>query len=329
MIVTEFVTQNHKKMKTKIIKKIQISAFILMLCSGLLISCSKDDDSPTNSAKTITEIVSENSNYSMLQSAVVKANLAATLSGTGPFTVFAPNNDAFAASGITAGTIESLSMDQLKSILLYHTVGSKIMAANVPAGPNAAVTTVGEGTIYVTKNSKGVFVNGWKVTQADIAASNGVIHSIEHVLMPPAGNIVEVAQGNSNLTYLVAAVLRASEGGTNVAQVLSGAGPFTVFAPTNQAFIDAGFPTIAAIQAADPNTLTSILTYHAISARAFSSDLSDGQSLTTLNGGTVKVGLGSSATVKGNGNTSPATIIGVNIMATNGVVHLIDKVLLP
>lgn len=315
-------------MKSRFVSKTGIVAFAIFSLAFSFTSCKKDKDK-NDSPKTITDVVSTNANFSTLKSAVVKANLAATLSGPGPFTVFAPDNDAFTASGITSSVIASLSADQLKAILLYHTIGSKIMAADVPAGPNAAVTTAGGGTVYVTKNSNGVFVNGWKVTTADIAASNGVIHSIEHVLMPPAGNIVAVAQANSNLTYLVAAVVRASEGTTNVADVLSSAGPFTVFAPTNQAFIDAGFPTIASIQAADPNTLASILTYHVLSARAFLSDLSDGQSLTTVNGGTIKVGLGSSATVKGNSNTSPATITAVNIMATNGVVHVIDKVLLP
>ena len=314
-------------MKSKFASGIGITAFAIFTMLLFFTSCKKDktNDSP----KTITDVVSANSNFSLLKSAVVKANLAATLSGAGPFTVFAPDDAAFNASGITSSVIASLSADQLKTVLLYHTLSSKVMAANVPAGPNAEVTTTGGGKIYVTKNSKGVFVNGWKVTTADIAASNGVIHSIEHVLMPPAGNLVEVAQANSNLTYLVAAVVRASEGSTNVAQVLASAGPFTVFAPTNQAFIDAGFPTIASIQAAAPNTLASILTYHVISARAFSSDLSDGQSLTTVNGGTIKVGIGSTATVKGNSNTSPATISAVNIMASNGVVHVIDKVLLP
>ena len=306
----------------------------------LLFFTSGKKDDKDDSPKTIADVVSANNDFSLLKSAVVKANLATTLSGTGPFTVFAPDNTAFNAAGITSSVISGLSADQLngaclqntlgsKHILLYHTVGSKVMAADVPAGPNAAVTTAGGGTIYVTKNSRGVFVNGWKVTTADVAASNGVIHSIENVLMPPAGNLVEVAQANSNLTYLVAAVIRASEGSTNVAQVLTSGGPFTVFAPTNQAFISAGFPTIASIQAADPNTLASILTYHVISARAFSSDLSNGQNLSTVNGGTIQVGIGSNATVDGNSNTSPATISAVNIMATNGVVHVIDKVLLP
>lgn len=315
-------------MKSKFVSKTGIAAFALFFMAFSFTSCKKDKDKE-GSPKTITDVVSTNANFSTLKSAVVKANLATTLGGPGPFSVFAPDNDAFTASGITSSVIAALSAAQLKDILLYHTIGSKIMAADVPAGPNAAVTTAGGGTVYVTKNSNGVFVNGWKVTAADIAASNGVIHSIEHLLMPPAGNLVEVAQANSSLTYLVAAVVRAGEGNTNVAEVLSSAGPFTVFAPTNQAFIDAGFPTIASIQAADPNTLASILTYHVLSARAFSSDLADGQNLTTVNGGTIKVGLGSSATVKGNSNTSASTITAVNIMAANGVVHVIDKVLLP
>lgn len=314
-------------MKRSFVSKIGISTFAVL--SMLLFFTSCDKDETNDSPKTITDIATANSNFTLLESAVVKANLASTLSSAGPFTVFAPDDAAFNGSGITSSVIGSLSADQLKDILLYHTLDSKVMAANVPAGPNAAVTTAGGGTLYVTKNSNGVFVNGWKVTTADIAASNGVIHSIEHALMPPAGNLVEVAQANSNLTYLVAAVVRASEGSTNVAQVLSSDGAFTVFAPTNQAFIDAGFPTIASIQAADPNTLASILTYHVLAARAFSSDLSNGQSLTAVNDGAITVGIGSNATVKGNSNTSPANITAVNIMASNGVVHVIDKVLLP
>lgn len=314
-------------MKRSFVSKIGISTFAVL--SMLLFFTSCDKDETNDSPKTITDIATANSNFTLLESAVVKANLAATLSSAGPFTVFAPDDAAFNGSGITSSVIGSLSADQLKDILLYHTLDSKVMAANVPAGPNAAVTTAGGGTLYVTKNSNGVFVNGWKVTSADIAASNGVIHTIERALMPPAGNLVEVAQTSSDLTYLVAAVLRASQGSTNVAEVLSSDGAYTVFAPTNQAFINAGFPTIASIEAADPNTLASILTYHVIAARAFSSDLSDGQNLTTVNEGAIKVALGSNATVKGNSNTSASNITAVNIMATNGVVHVIDQVLLP
>ncbi len=147
--------------------------------------------------------------------------------------------------------------------------------------------------------------------------------------MPPVGNLVEAAQADTNFSLLVEAVLRASQGSTNVAQVLSGGGPFTVFAPTNTAFRSAGFPDAASIQAADPNTLASILTYHVIPARVFSSDLVNGQQPSTVNGGKLKISLMSGASVMGNGNATASNIVSANIVATNGVIHVIDQVLLP
>lgn len=295
-----------------------------------LTSCSDDDESPNpQQPSTITDIVVNNPDFSMLRTAVVKAGLAETLAGEGTFTIFAPDNDAFAASGITSAAIEAMSVDDLTDILLYHTLDSEVPAANVPAGPNAAVQTINGSSIFLTKNNAGVFVNGISVKQADVEASNGVIHVISKVLLPATGNIVEVAQSNQDFSFLVAAVIRASEGDTNVVEVLSSEGPFTVFAPVNQAFMDAGFPDIASIQAADPNTLTAILTYHVIGARAFSSDLVDGANLPTVNGGTIEVGLGATATVKGNSNDDASNIIAVDILTTNGVIHVIDQVLLP
>lgn len=303
----------------------------ILLGTGLLLSfnsCDKKND-PVAPSNTITDVVSNNSNFSTLKAAVVKADLAATLSGTGPFTVFAPDDNAFQQAGITTAVLNSLTPADVSKILLYHTLGAKVLAAQVPAGPNAAVATAGGDSIFLTSNANGVFVNGIKVTQADVAATNGVIHVIGSVLMPPAGNIVEIAQADTTFSLLVAAVLRASQGSTNVAQVLTGAGPFTVFAPTNNAFRAAGFPDAASIQAAEPDVLTSILTYHVIGARVFSSDLSDGLQPTTVNGGKVTIGLTAGATVKGNANTTASNIIATNIVATNGVIHVIDQVLLP
>lgn len=303
----------------------------LVMAGSVLVSCNDDDDNQgiAPNDQTIAGIVTSNSSFSTLSQAVTKAGLGATLSGNGEFTVFAPNNAAFEASGITSSTLATLTADQTKDILLYHTLASKVASSAVPAGPNAKVTTAQGDPIYVTKDARGVFVNGWKVNQADIMASNGIIHSIERVLLPAPGNLVETAQGNENLTYLVAAVVRASQGNTNVANVLASTEGLTVFAPTNQAFINAGFPTIASIQAADPDVLTSILTYHVVGARAFSSDLTNNQALNTVQGGTLLVNIGNQVTIKGRTNSTASTVIAPNVLATNGVVHVIDQVLLP
>ena len=314
----------NKKFSTPLFSLVAVAIMLLFTFA----SCKKKDDK-TPETGTITTIVSTSPDFTILKAAVVKAGLAATLDGKGPFTVFAPTNDAFRASGITMETINSLSSDALKGILLYHTLGAKVVAADVPAGPNANVATVGGKGIFLTKNNSGVFVNGVSVVKADVMASNGVIHAISRVLMPPTGNIVEAAQANPNFTYLVAAVLQASKGTTNIAQVLSSAGPFTVFAPTNEAFKAAGFATIADINKTDPNTLASILTYHVISARVFSSDLTNGGQPKTVNGGTVSIGLTNGATVKGNKNTTASKITSTDMVTTNGVIHVIDQVLLP
>ena len=298
---------------------------LLFSAAALLLSlsaCKKDTAIKTDN--TINGIVSTTPDFSTLNAAVTKAGLSATLSSAGPFTVFAPTNEAFTASGITSAVLGSLTADQVKNILLYHTIPSKILAAQVPAGPNAPVTAANGGILYVTNNSNGVFVNGIQVTQANVQASNGVVHVIGKVLMPPSGNIVEMAQADTSLSYLVAAVIHA-----NLQGALSGDGPLTVFAPTNNAFRAAGFETIASINAADPATLASILTYHVIDARVFSSDLTDGEQAPTLNGQKVTIGLTSGATVKGNANMSPSNIVATNIVATNGVIHVIDQVLLP
>ena len=295
-----------------------------------MVSCKKDPVTTPATPITILAKVIAAPDLTLLESAVVKAGLGPTLDGPGPYTVFAPTDDAFIASGITSTVITSLSAEKLKDILLYHTLGAKVLAMDVPAGPNAEVVTAGGGKVFVTKNANGVFVNGTNVVTADIAASNGVIHTISKVLLPPAGNIVEVASADTTFSFLVAAVVKASTGSTNVAGILSGNSILTVFAPTNNAFRAAGFATIDAVKAADANTLTAILTYHVIPGRIFSSDLTNGAQPATANGGKVTIALsGSGATVKGNKNTSASNIIGANVMATNGVIHVVDQVLLP
>jgi uncharacterized surface protein with fasciclin (FAS1) repeats len=312
------------------------TASVALLSLPLLItSCDKDDDDVPVVTNTVTDVVVKNDNFSTLEAAVLKANLQATLSGTGPFTVFAPDNAAFTASGITTAVLNSLTPAQVQSILLYHTIGAKILAADVPAGPNAKVTTASGDSVFVTKNASGVFVNGIKVNTADVGADNGVIHVIGRVLNPPAGNIVETAVA-SGLDSLVKAVTRATTavgGDPALAGTLSSV-TLTVFAPTNAAFTQLlGALSLTDINQIPIGQLLSVLRYHVVGGRAFSSDLTNG-SLPMFAGGSTTTnltnGTGGGPTILGNGNGGTrSNITATNIVCRNGVVHLIDRVLLP
>jgi len=222
----------------------------------------------------------------------------------------------------------------LASILQYHVLSGSVAASAIPAGQSAQQTVLTtNGTVYVSKAASGttgtgVSVNGARVVEADVRASNGVIHIIDRVLLPPTGNILAIAQADTTLSLLVAAALR---GGAAVTGALGGTAPLTVFAPTNSAFRAAGFANAAAINAAPVATLTNILTYHVVpGVRAYSPTLISGP-ITTFQTGTITAGVSASAvTVTGRGNgTNASRVTTPDINATNGVIHKIDRVLLP
>lgn len=323
----------------------------LLALPALLVTtgCKKDDDDPaptTPAQQNIVQIAQGNANFSTLVAAVVKTDLTATLSGTTELTVFAPTNTAFStlpapfnsAASINAIT-DAATINTLKGILLYHVIAGDVKAAAITSGARTTQRTATAGlndnTIYLTKNATGVFINGaTQVTTADVDASNGVIHGINKVLMPPSQNIVQIAQANTNLTALVAAVVK-----TGLTTTLSDAAAnFTVFAPTDAAFnnLPAPFKTAASIGAiTDPATidaLKNILLYHAAAARVFSTDLTNNQTVTTAAAApnnTLTITTTGSAKVKGRTNTTPSNVTATDILATNGVIHVIDQVLLP
>lgn len=341
-------------------KRLLSGGIIFSLLLTVLIGCQKQKDMPADNEinterETIARIIENkntvitvtNSNsqiagrgaagrdvrFTYLAVALARTGLINDLARfDGNYTLFAPTDDAFRDAGFNSiQDIIRTPVEALTPILKYHVLGIKVKAADVPAGPNAPVTTLNGAKIYATRKTDGsVFINGTPVIYADIRAVNGVIHVIDRILMPPTGNIVQTAiAANPEFSYLVAAVTRASQGSTNVAGLLSGTGPFTVFAPVNQAFKNAGFNTIADIMNASPNALTSILAYHVIPARVFSSDLSNGIMPTMFLGGTTTITLTGGPKIKGNGNTTAANIVKTDIVATNGVIHVIDGVLLP
>jgi uncharacterized surface protein with fasciclin (FAS1) repeats len=314
----------------------------IMLPSLLFISCQKKISDVSTSQDGIVALLQSLSvdlnkldntqarnmprqaNFKLLSFAIARAGLANELNDPKfAYTLFAPTDEAFAAIGLgTKDAISNVPIEKLKAILLYHVLGSKVLAAQVPS-TYTELTMLNNLKSYIIRNGNNVYINGTPVVSADIAAKNGVVHAIDRVLLPPAGNIVEVAAANPNFTYLVAAVQTAG-----LVDALSGAGPLTVFAPTNQAFIDAGFPTIASIEAAPASALIPILTYHVVAGRTFSSDLMNGQMLNMLSGGMTTISLTNGAQIDG-ANSAPSNIIQTDVLATNGVIHAIDRVLLP
>jgi len=304
-----------------------IAAFLFILSS-----CNKDD----NETPTISGLVSDRSSLTTLNTAVIKGGLVAKLNGTEQLTLLAPTNDAFSAAEITSAVLESLSSNDVANILYYHVIPSKILAADMPTGPNAKVLTFNGDSVFVTKNANGVFVNGIKVAEADVLASNGVIHTLSTgVLKPAPGSILATATSNG-LDSMVKALNYAATGAggdptisTSIATDL-----LTVFVPTNAAFTallaDLTLTDITQIPIA---TLIATLKFHAVQGRVFSSDLSNGN-LTMASGGvttiTLPMGSSSVATISGFGNGSnTAKIIKPNIIARNGVIHVIDKILIP
>lgn len=293
---------------------------ILAIAALFLVTASCSDDEPnTPPAPTVTELVVNDPNFSILEAAVVKAGLADALATTNPITVFAPNNAAFNASGITESTINSLPVATVDSILKYHVLGAFVTSSSVPVSD--AVTTLLGTRLFASRNANGVFVNGLRVSPADIETRNGVVHVIEKVLIPPTQTIAGIASADTSFSILVQAVAR-----LGLVPTLSGPGKFTVFAPTNDAFRAAGITDVNAVPLA---TLETVVKYHVLGTNVFASDLVNGATVPTLQGGNLLVNT-SPARVKIATSSQPSSNVAVaNITATNGVIHVIDRVLLP
>lgn len=296
---------------------------MLSLVATSFFAC-KDDGDDTPDPQNIAEIVVDGNDFSDLEIALTRADLASVLEGAGPFTVFAPTNAAFDKAGIDVNTID---VNTLKTVLLYHVLGASVKSTDLQAGQTYASTASENGpngeqlSIFIEKTGSAVKVNNTaNVTSADVSATNGVIHVIDNVILPL--DVVGHAAANSNFTSLVS-TLGAASG--DLVNVLSGDGPFTVFAPLNSAF--AAIADVAATLSADQ--LAKVLTYHVVSGNVVSGDLTNGMSVTTVNGDTF--------TVNKSGNTVTITDIGGNVanvvltdvQATNGVIHVLDKVILP
>lgn len=273
-------------------------------------------------------------NVTTVVAAVKAAWLVDTLMSEGPFTVFAPTNDAFAK--LPSGTVETLlkteNLAKLQDILTYHVVAGKYTSADLKDGTE--LTTVEGQKLKFTKDSKGKLWINWSamIETKDVISSNGVTHVIDTVLMPETGvmvggalmvpnlNIVENAMNADNVTTVVAAVKAAG-----LVDTLMGDGPFTVFAPTNDAFAKLPDGTVETLlKTENKGTLQGILTYHVVAGKLTAKDLKDGKVLTTVQWEKLYV-----SNIDGKIWINGAMIETKDVISSNGVTHVIDMVMLP
>nr|HPJ45666.1 fasciclin domain-containing protein [Tenuifilaceae bacterium] len=327
-----------KTMKTKR-NFMPILAVLGMVAVFTFSSCEKDDDvminpTPTEPTADIVKLASTNPDLSILAEALTRANLVSALEGSGPFTVFAPTNEAFnqLLNDLGATSLDDISTDILTNVLLYHVLNGKVTSMEIEPGyvntlsigpdNNQVSLLVGYNdssnkNTAAAVNTNILFLNNdASVVTADVMATNGVVHVINKVLLPP--NVVDLAIDNSSFSILVEAVVKAE-----LVETLMGDGPFTIFAPTNAAFEELFAQLkVSGVQDLTKDQLVPILLYHVVSGNVRSSDLSS-RNVSTLNG-EISIEVGSMVTINDNTN-----VVYTDLQGVNGVIHVIDKVLLP
>lgn len=285
---------------------------------------------PEPEPMTIVDIAVGDGNFTTLVAALTAAGLVETLAGEGPFTVFAPTDEAFAK--LPEGTVEDLlkpeNKDKLVQILTYHVVSGNVLAADVSNLTSADTLAMLPVTVKVDMGK--VLINEASVTMADIVASNGVIHVIDSVLLPPsqdsetaaaeAKDIVDTAVADGRFTTLAAALTAAE-----LVDTLKGEGPFTVFAPTDDAFAKLPEGTLEdLLKPENKQTLIDILTYHVAAGSLMAEDVIKETLIETVNGIPVKVMVDNDKVF-----INDAQVVIADIETSNGIIHVIDSVILP
>ena len=327
--------------------KLRMTALIALF--ALVVAACSADEEATTTTSTPTETETEtteapmtentivdvavDAGFSTLVAAVQAAGLVETLQSDGPLTVFAPTDEAFAS--LPEGVLDGLLADTeaLSAVLTYHVVSGEVLAADV-VGLNSATSVQGED-IAITVDDGGVVLNGLSnVVTTDVEASNGVIHVIDTVILPPSlsadepmasdqepmmADIVATATEAGSFTTLLAAVEAAG-----LTETLQGEGPFTVFAPTDEAFAALGEETINGLLE-DTETLSQILLYHVVSGEVLAASVVDLEAATTVQGEDISIAIVDGGVVL----NGASNVVTTDILTSNGVIHVIDAVILP
>ena len=297
--------------------KTLIPALVLALTANVAFANAQP---PKTDTKDIVDTAVAAGSFKTLATALTKAGLVDALKGKGPFTVFAPTDEAFAK--LPKGVVESLlkpeNKAKLQAVLKYHVVAGKVDAAAVMKLSHAE--TLQGSSVGIAIKDKSVMIDGAKVVKADIACSNGIIHVIDTVILPPEKNIADTAAAAGKFNTLLAAAKAAGLVGA-----VTGDDPLTIFAPTDEAFAKLPKGTVESLlKPENKDKLASILKYHVVAGRVFASDVVKKKKVGTLQG--------SKATITVDGDKvmiDKAKILKTDIRCSNGVIHIIDSVIMP
>lgn len=313
-------------------KSLRIRAFIGTLLTTLclsfsLISCNDEEEIRP---ETLTDVIQNDPRFTILRSILMRGEMSDALR-TGSFTLFAPNDDAFRKMSITnPDQVGSLNQDSLRSVIQYLLLDGLHPATSFEFGDKTPLKAFNQNNLFISRGETHFRVNMANVVETDIQTDNGIIHVLDHVPSTSPLTIAQWIGANPSFSFLAAIANQTAAANPELAlQLLNENSSFTLFAPTNEAFIASGFTSIEEIQQADPIGLLSLLTNHILRNAFFSTEFKTGQ-IGTIGSQQLLIAVNGNITVAGlqNSDTLPK-IVRSDILTKNGVIHVLDQVLLP
>jgi uncharacterized surface protein with fasciclin (FAS1) repeats len=305
--------------------------FLSILAAIASWGCNKSNPSGIDyKTSTISYFLINGANTTYFETAIREANLDTVFNGTGPFTVFVPTDDAFNASGISLSAVTAWSGEEARNMVLYHTVAGTALGSSTFIGATELKVVMANGdSVFITGDSNRIFVNGLQVTASDVKAANGIMHSLQGVLKAPSKNLLEIIYSDSSLSFLFNALQLATPVPDSLTSTLSSGGPFTFFAPDNNAFRNAGYNSPQDLDTANADSLRSLILSQLIPARLFSYDIPDSSTVQTVNDSTLLFSLsGITPQVQIRGHDHFVNVVSMNQMAINGVLFKTDEFLI-
>lgn len=305
--------------------------FLFALGGVISWSCNKNNSTSIDyKTSTISYFLANGSNTTYFETAVQKANLDTVFNGTGPFTVFVPTNDAFNQSGTPLSAITAYSSEEARNLVLYHTVAGAALTSSGFIGTKELKIIMANGdSVFITGDSNRIFVNGILVTASDVKAANGVMYGLQGVLTAPSKNLLEIINADTSLSFLSNALLLATASPDSIPSNLVSGGPYTFFAPDNEAFRNLGYNSPQDLGSVNPDSLRLLILSQLVPQRLFSYDIPDSSTLQTVNDSTLLFSLtGIAPRVQIKGHDSFSNVVSLNQMASNGILFKTDEVLI-